>query len=480
MPSHSKKTSPKSSSVKASVKVSEKSSKAPPTKLTKRSATSLHEDESKQEDSLEAEDIDDVQDEEEDEDEEDDVDEAGMAKLMEALGEDGLHDFARQELLALAGSDDEDVDEDDESGEEDAEENDVGGGEADSDTEGQGKTQEQTHGTEHTVPVDELSDAEVVDEDSVPRQKVEIDNKIALERIRDTIKLDPALAWTETLAVTYPETIDVDVDDDLNRELAFYKQALHGANTARSLAAKHNLPFTRPADYFAEMVKSDAHMERIRQRLLDESASIKRSEDKRKEREGKKFGKQVQLDKIREREKGKKDMEERLKGLKRKRKDALDNPQEDGGDFDVAVEDAISDRPSKRPRGSGPGGKKTLHDKRETKTLSTPKAYGFGSVTRFGFNVHIPPTRRHHNQPAERFQRLKKDEEDKKKQEEILARKRNFDSRFKTRGKRPTPDVPSSSSVTENPAKKPKVEKPLTQYEKSEVSEAFHYVFFIR
>ena len=65
------------------------------------------------------------------------------------------------------------------------------------------------------------------------------------------------------------------------------------------------------------MVKSDAHMERIRQRLLDEGATIKRSEDKRKEREGKKFGKQIQMEKLKERERSKKDLEERLKGLKR-------------------------------------------------------------------------------------------------------------------------------------------------------------------
>jgi hypothetical protein len=58
-------------------------------------------------------------------------------------------------------------------------------------------------------------------------------------------------------------------------------------------------------------------MERIRQRLLDESAGIKRGEDKRREREGKKFGKQVQIEKLKERERGKKEMEERLKGLKR-------------------------------------------------------------------------------------------------------------------------------------------------------------------
>jgi rRNA-processing protein EBP2 len=99
--------------------------------------------------------------------------------------------------------------------------------------------------------------------------------------------------------------------------LCSYKQALHGAKAARALAAKHSLPFTRPDDFFAEMVKTDAHMERIRQRLLDESAGIAKSEARRREREGKKIGKQVQLEKLKERERSKKDMEERLKGLKR-------------------------------------------------------------------------------------------------------------------------------------------------------------------
>jgi len=150
-----------------------------------------------------------------------------------------------------------------------------------------------------------------------------------------------------------------------------YKQALHGAQEARTLASKHKFPFTRPADYFAEMVKSDSHMERIRQRLLNESAEIKRSEEKRKERENKKYGKQIQVEKQKEREQAKKNMDERIKGLKRsklrfrdvhraslsyndlERKGALDNAQADGEDFDVAVEDAISDRPSKRAKGPG-------------------------------------------------------------------------------------------------------------------------------
>jgi rRNA-processing protein EBP2 len=31
---------------------------------------------------------------------------------------------------------------------------------------------------------------------------------------------DPSLPWTETLSLSYPYTIDVDVHDDLNREVA--------------------------------------------------------------------------------------------------------------------------------------------------------------------------------------------------------------------------------------------------------------------
>jgi rRNA-processing protein EBP2 len=155
-----------------------------------------------------------------------------------------------------------------------------------------------------------------------------------------------------------------------------YKQALYSVDHARTLASSHSLPFVRPSDYFAEMVKSDAHMERIRSRLLDERAGIKKAEEKRKERSAKKFGKQVQLEKQREREKGKKDMEERLKSLKRSRlrnisedmqrglhfhriehKGALDNKNTDGDAFDIAVEDAISDRPAKRPKSWGSSSK---------------------------------------------------------------------------------------------------------------------------
>lgn len=44
----------------------------------------------------------------------------------------------------------------------------------------------------------------------------------SLQRILDSFKLDAKLSWTETLSVTYPETIEADVEDDLSRELALW------------------------------------------------------------------------------------------------------------------------------------------------------------------------------------------------------------------------------------------------------------------
>lgn len=65
------------------------------------------------------------------------------------------------------------------------------------------------------------------------------------------------------------------------------------------------VPFTRPTDYFAEMIKSDAHMEKVRQSLVSEKKRIEEAEERRKQRELKKFGKKVQTEKLLERAKEK-------------------------------------------------------------------------------------------------------------------------------------------------------------------------------
>lgn len=65
------------------------------------------------------------------------------------------------------------------------------------------------------------------------------------------------------------------------------------------------------------MVKDDIHMERIRTKLLDEAAAIKKSEEAKKQRQAKKFGKQVQVEKAKERTKAKKEMMNKVDNLKR-------------------------------------------------------------------------------------------------------------------------------------------------------------------
>lgn len=120
------------------------------------------------------------------------------------------------------------------------------------------------------------------------------------------------------------------------------------AQHAEQLYSKADLPFARPDDYFAEMVKTDHHMSLIRQSLLDESAGIKASEDARKLRDAKKFGKKVQVERLKEREKEKKDVGKRLEQLKKRRKGA-DGALGTTEEFDVALEEAISG-PSKKKK----------------------------------------------------------------------------------------------------------------------------------
>ena len=52
----------------------------------------------------------------------------------------------------------------------------------------------------------------------------------------------------------------LDVHDDLKREVAFYNMALEAANMARKLCHDANVPFSRPEDFFAEMVKTDGEL----------------------------------------------------------------------------------------------------------------------------------------------------------------------------------------------------------------------------
>ena len=77
------------------------------------------------------------------------------------------------------------------------------------------------------------------------------------------------------------------------------------------------MPFSRPNDYFAEMVKSDEHMGKIKAKMTDEAANKKAAADARKQRDLKRFGKQVQVAKLQERDKAKRETLDKINLLKR-------------------------------------------------------------------------------------------------------------------------------------------------------------------
>ncbi|RCK67667.1 rRNA-processing protein EBP2 [Candida viswanathii] len=275
---------------------------------------------------------------EDDEEEESDEEELDLERLAASESESDLN-----------GEDDEE----EESDEEDAEE------------EGEAEEEEQ-----EDIP---LSDVEVdSDADIVPHTKLTINNMAALRESLARIELP----WGKHSFVEHQSIISADntesqikdIYDDTERELAFYKQGLDAVKQARTTLLKLKVPFSRPMDYFAEMVKSDEHMDKLKNKLLTEAANKKASEDAKKQRQLKKFGKQVQHATLQERAKQKRETLDKINSLKKKRGA---NEISNDDDFQIALEEATKEnnRDNKRR-------------KPNSKRLAKDAKYGFGGKKR--------------------------------------------------------------------------------------------------
>ncbi|KAI4163466.1 MAG: hypothetical protein LQ342_002973 [Letrouitia transgressa] len=227
------------------------------------------------------------------------------------------------------------------------------------------------------IPLSDLEDlSDEQREDVLPHQRLTINNSVALTKAYRSIALPVAeLSFSENQSVTSTEPILIsDINDDLTRELAFYKQCLDAAKEGISLLKKEGVPSTRPADFFAEMVKSDEHMGKIKQKLTDEAARRKAAAEVRKQRDMKKFGKEVQIAKLQERDKAKRDTLDKINLLKRKRKNATGPTTQEDDMFDVAIEDAA--------KSSNHGTKPNGHA--QSKRRKKDSRFGFGGKKRYG------------------------------------------------------------------------------------------------
>ncbi|RLV94527.1 rRNA-processing protein EBP2 [Spathaspora sp. JA1] len=254
-------------------------------------------------------------------------------------------------------------------------ESDINGEEDDEDEEEEDDEEaeeEDEEAEEEDVP---LSDVEIdEDADVVPYTKLTINNMAALRESLARIELPwDKHAFTEHQSVISAEKSELgikDIYDDTERELAFYKQGLDAVKQARTTLLKLKVPFSRPMDYFAEMVKSDEHMDKLKSKLLTEAANKKASEDAKKQRHLKKFGKQVQNATLQERAKQKRETLDKIKSIKKKRgANELNNDD----DFQIALEEATSERSS---------GGDNKRRKPNSKRLAKDSKYGFGGKKR--------------------------------------------------------------------------------------------------
>lgn len=180
--------------------------------------------------------------------------------------------------------------------------------------------QEDQDDSDEGIPLSDIESLASEDKaDLLPHQRLTINNTSALNKAYRSIALPyPTLPFSAHQRITTAQPVSIaDVNDDLSRELAFYKQCLDAANEGRALLQKEGVAFTRPNDYFAEMVKSDEHMGKIKQKMTDDAASKKAAADARKQRDLKKFGKQVQIAKLQERDKAKRETLDKINLLKR-------------------------------------------------------------------------------------------------------------------------------------------------------------------
>jgi rRNA-processing protein EBP2 len=157
--------------------------------------------------------------------------------------------------------------------------------------------------------------------------------------------------------------------------LAIYQQALATAQTAERQIKQSGQTFWRPSDYFAEMLKTDKHMLKIKKKFLDEKQAIQNSEEARKQRDLKKFGKKIQVQKMLDRQKQKTDMLQKITDLKKKRKantsGGAGGMMGDDDEFDIALDESNNDHSGKKKQVSG--GKRTRKDTK----------FGFGGKKRF-------------------------------------------------------------------------------------------------
>lgn len=203
------------------------------------------------------------------------------------MAEEGKTDDVEFEEDTLDSSDDnideaDEIDEDDEKSEEEVEDEEESSESIEEDSENSEEENGDDENKEDEDDGEEEGDSENEDSDENEENQAgekakrltqnNHNNSKALAVVTsDLVASHVQLPWAETFTVI-PETplpfgekssedsTPVDIHDDLKREVAFYNLALEAVHDARRKCKDIGIPFSRPEDFFAEMVKTDGKL----------------------------------------------------------------------------------------------------------------------------------------------------------------------------------------------------------------------------
>lgn len=116
-----------------------------------------------------------------------------------------------------------------------------------------------------------------------------------LDMVNKLAPLAPELAVEmDVQGGQHSDSKQVDGLNEFKRESLFYRQAQSAVLEGLARLKAMNIPTKRPDDYFAEMAKSDAHMQKVQTALVKRQAETENREKIRKFRQQRKLQKQLQ------------------------------------------------------------------------------------------------------------------------------------------------------------------------------------------
>lgn len=165
------------------------------------------------------------------------------------------------------------------------------------------------------------------------------------------------------------------IQDDLERESVFHRRAQEAVASARVQLGALGVPTRRPDDFYAEMVKNDVHMRKVKDKLLFEQRQLDAKAERRREREAKRYGKAVQAERLKERKQQQKASMGLLQRMKKRGAGvSASDVLADEPDWDALGQGSNAERQQRRREGgSGNAARRRAHK---------ASKYGFGGRKR--------------------------------------------------------------------------------------------------